>query len=172
MHGLSRRAFLRLAALAAPATLAACDPAAPAPAAVQPTPAAPTQAPVTVAPTAAPARIALDRGADVWAWQRRITGTLAGECAAAYLLVGDQRFDLSRDGERFSAAARLGEGKNQVVAACRQADGREERSNVETYTVPLRRRPTAAIRASASAERKARIYWLAARCSWSSNRLR
>jgi cyclomaltodextrinase / maltogenic alpha-amylase / neopullulanase len=146
MHTLDRRTFLRLAAgTAIGSVAAACDSGAQPPALIEPTPAAPTEA-APAAPTAAaaPVRIALAGGdADVWAWQRQVTGQLVGDCAAAYLAVGDAQADLKRDGERFSALATLQEGKNTIAAVCRQPDGREERSSVQTFTVPLKRRPTA-----------------------------
>jgi cyclomaltodextrinase len=146
MQKLNRRTFLRLVAATALApVLAACDAGAAQPAAVQPTqaPIAPTAMP-TAAPTAVPVRIELAGGdSDVWAWQREVTGTLAGDCAEAYIAVGDTRAELQRDGERFTALAMLQEGGNQVAAVCRQQDGREERSDVQTYKVQLTRRPTA-----------------------------
>lgn len=140
---ITRRTFLRLAAATAiGSAVAACDTGAPEPAATQPAaPAAPASTP---AATAAPVQIALAGGdADVWAWQRQASGRLVGECAEAYLAVGDTRAALARDGDRFSALARLQEGPNTIAAICRQQDGREERSNVQSYTVPLKRRPTA-----------------------------
>jgi glycosidase len=143
--GLSRRRFLQISALAVSGSVAAaCDSGAPEPVAIAPTPAAaPSAAPA--AATATPAQIALAGGdTDVWAWQRQVMGTLAGDCTEAYLAIGDAQAELKRDGERFSALARLQEGKNAIMAVCRQQDGREERSSVQTYTVPLKRRPTAA----------------------------
>jgi cyclomaltodextrinase len=149
-HKLSRRTFLRLAALTtAGSIITACDSGAPQPAASQPTSVptagAPTAAPpATSAPTAAPAQIELAGGsADVWAWQRQLTGTIAGDCAEIYLTVGNFKVPIGRESERFSVVAPLAEGKNEVVVVCRQQDGREERSSVQIYTVPLRRRPTA-----------------------------
>jgi glycosidase len=142
---LTRRTFLRLVALtAAGPVLAACDSSAPEPAAALPTdvPAAPP----TGAPTAAPVRIELAGGdMEVWGWTRQVTGMLVGDCAEAYLAVGDARVALARDGERFTAQAPLGDGANKLVAVCRHQDGREERSNVQTYSVPLHRRPTAIV---------------------------
>jgi glycosidase len=91
-----------------------------------------------------PVRVELTGGnADVWAWQRQVAGSLAGDCAEAYLSVGNAKAALARDGERFTALARLGEGPNKLVAVCRQSDGREDRSNMVTLNVPLKRRPTA-----------------------------
>jgi hypothetical protein len=91
-------------------------------------------------------RIELAGGdADVWAWRRQLTGTLAGDCAEAYLAVGDAKIPIEREGERFAVEAPLAEGKNEVAVVCRQQDGREERSSVQTYTVPLKRRPTAVV---------------------------
>jgi glycosidase len=131
--------------------IAACDAGAPEPTTSQPTsmPAAsaPTAAPVappTSAPTAVPVLIELAGGdADVWAWQRQLTGTIAGDCAEIYLAVGNANVPMTLDGGRFAVEAPLAEGKNEVVVVCRQQDGREERSSVQTYTVPLKRRPTA-----------------------------
>jgi len=148
MCRLTRRTFLRLCALtAAGSVAAACDLAAPQ--AGPPTQAPATSAPAappTSAPTAAPVRLELAGGdADVWAWRRQATGMLAGDCAEAYLAVGDAKAALTRDGERFTALARLGEGRNTLVAVCRQPDGGEDRSNVVTLNVPLKRRPTAVI---------------------------
>jgi glycosidase len=146
MHGpkFSRRRLARLAVLAAAGSLAACERDAPQPAAVQSTP--PLQPTPPATPTAAPVRIELaGAGADVWAWQRQVGGTLSGDCAEAYLAVGEARVALTRQGERFSALAPLEEGWNEVVAVCRHADGREDRSNMHTYTVQLKRRPTAVV---------------------------
>jgi glycosidase len=142
---------LRLAATTAiGAVVAACETSAQ-PTASMPTPptlplapdATPAAGPTT-APTAAAVQIALAGGdADVWAWQRQVAGRMAGDCAEAYLAVGEGRAELKREGERFSALAPLQEGKNAMSAVCRQQDGREERSSVQTYTVRLTRRPTA-----------------------------
>jgi glycosidase len=153
---ITRRAFLRISAFAATgAALAACDLAAPRPQAGQPTqgaaatsarPAEQTPPPAAGAPTSAPARLELAGGdADVWAWNRHVTGAIVGDCADAYLTVGGARVAVERDGERFSALAPLDEGENVVVASCRHRDGREERSNMQTYRVRLKRRPTAVI---------------------------
>jgi glycosidase len=147
---LTRRTFLSLAALtAAGPIIAACDAGAPQPEAGQPT-SVPTAAPVaptaTSAPTAAPVRIEFVGGdADVWAWRRQVAGTIAGDCAEAYVAVGDAKVAIARDGDSFSVDVPLDEGKNDVAVVCRQQDGREERSSVQTYTVPLKRRPTAVI---------------------------
>lgn len=81
--------------------------------------------------------------ADVWGWQRQVTGTIEGQCAEAYLAVGDARAELKRDGGRFMALAMLREGQNAITVVCRQPDGREERSSVQRFTVLLKRRPTA-----------------------------
>src|SRR5215212_1592845 len=140
MHTLNRRIFLRVAAATTiGSVVAACDPGTQQPVVIQPTlPPAPTAAP-TASATAAPVRIALAGGdADVWAWQRQITGQLVGDCTAAYLAVGDTQADLTRAGDQFSALAMLQEGQNAIAAVCRQQDGREERSSVQTYTVPLK----------------------------------
>jgi len=148
MSKLTRRTFLRLMALAATSSVAAaCDMAAPQ--AGQPTqapaPSAPAAAPTSAA-TAVPVRIELAGGdADVWGWQRQVTGVLAGDCADAYVAVGDARAVLTRDGERFTALVPLGEGKNTLAAVCREQNGREDRSNVVTLHVPLKRRPTAVV---------------------------
>src|SRR5689334_11626990 len=107
MHTLNRRTFLHLMALAAAAPVAAaCDMGAPQ--ASAPTQAAPASAPSvpTVAPTtrstAVPVRVQLAGGnADVWAWQRQVAGVLAGDCAEAYLAVGDTKAALALDGEHF-----------------------------------------------------------------------
>jgi glycosidase len=150
---------LRLvAASAAGPVIAACDMGA-APAASLPTsaPATPPPAPAASAPisvpTVAPAQVELASGGDVWAWQRAVSGSIVGECAEAYLLVDDTKVELKRAGESFTAVAPLGEGKNDLVAVCRQSDGREERSKVQSYTVPLKRRPTAAIKIAVEGDR-------------------
>jgi glycosidase len=159
---LTRRRFLWISALVSTgATLAACDLTAP-PAASQPTspPSAESRrmegptSPTSSIPTAVPMRIELSGGdADVWAWQRQVNGTLVGECADAYLAVGDDKAGLTRDGEHFTALARLGEGRNTLAAVCRQLDGGEDRSNVITLNVPLKRRPTAIIDISLADDR-------------------
>jgi cyclomaltodextrinase / maltogenic alpha-amylase / neopullulanase len=142
LNKLNRRTFLRLAASTIGPAIAACDAGAQPPVVAQSTPpAAPTGTPSA---TATPVRIALAGGdADVWGWQRQVSGQLVGDCAKAYLTVGDAQAELKRDGEHFSALAMLQEGKNTVTAICSQQDGREERSSVQTFTVPLKRRPTA-----------------------------
>ncbi len=146
MSNVSRRSFLRLGALTATGFATACDVVAPQPQAAQPTqPPSPSPDLITRGPTAAPVRIELAGGdADVWTWQRAVTGTLVGDCAEAYLDVGDTKIDLNHDGDRFTAQVALQEGQNSVVV-CRQPDGQEERSRVQTYTVPLKHRPTALV---------------------------
>jgi glycosidase len=147
LHKLNRRAFLRLAAVTMLGSVGAgCDAGAQQPAVVEPTlGASPTAAPLAAATaTVLPVRITLVGGdADVWAWQRQVAGQLVGDCAEAYLAVGNTRADLTRDGNQFSALAMLQEGKNAITAVCLQPDGSEELSSVQTYTVPLKRRPTA-----------------------------
>ncbi|MFL5801976.1 MAG: alpha-amylase family glycosyl hydrolase [Roseiflexaceae bacterium] len=150
---LTRRAFVRLCAFAATgAVAAACDPNTPQPSglgpATQALPAASGPPATTMnTPTATPARLALAGGdGDVWGWKRQVTGTIAGNCPEAYLGVGAAKVEISRGDERFSAVVPLSEGQNTVSAVCRQQDGREDRSNVRTYTVPLKRRPTAIVR--------------------------
>src|SRR5881227_1487946 len=91
-----------------------------------------TTAAATAAVTAAPVQISLVGGdADIWAWQRQVAGRLVGDCAAAYLAVGDTQADLKRAGAQFSALAMLQEGKNAITAVCRGKDGPEERSSVQ-----------------------------------------
>jgi glycosidase len=147
MGKISRRSFFRLGVLAATGYATGCDLHTPQPAATQPTPpSSPSLVRLEEDATAAPVRITLAGGdADVWAWQREVTGTLAGVCADAHLQVGDAKVDLTRDGERFTAQAPLKEGPNPITVVCRQPNGHEERSRVQTYTVPLTRRPTAVV---------------------------
>ncbi|HEY3359841.1 MAG TPA: alpha-amylase family glycosyl hydrolase [Polyangia bacterium] len=99
------------------------------------------------APAAAP-RIALDGvDGDVWAWQRRVTGT-ADPAACAEVRVGGPAGEVTatRTGGEFAATVPLGEGENTLHAVCGDGHGGESRSAALTYRVPLAARPTARIR--------------------------
>src|SRR3954454_17472076 len=172
---LTRRAFLRLSSLTASGIIAAaCEMRAPPAArplpqsttetggtatpagAVQATSAPPVaEASATATPSSAVATTAtagtvqlqLDRSSgDLWSWKHQVTGTIEGNCPEAYLTVGKRKVDITRDGEHFSADVTLDEGANDVAVVCRQPGGHEDRSDVSTYTVPLKRRPTATIK--------------------------
>lgn len=87
------------------------------------------------------------RDADVWSWERLITGRCAaGErCATLHLRVNDASHPVTVNGKTFTALVRLDEGENRVVAVCRTEDGREYLSNPLTLSVRLRHRPSAQI---------------------------
>ncbi|UCC68605.1 MAG: DUF3459 domain-containing protein [Armatimonadota bacterium] len=93
--------------------------------------------------------IALDGGdAEVWTWQKKVTGTCScGDDRANVLLrVNDTEVEAERRGERFSAVVPLDEGENRIVAHCRSADGTEYSSEAITFSQRLKHRPTARIR--------------------------
>ncbi len=95
--------------------------------------------------------IALDGGdAEVWSWRRRITGTCrcAVHCATVSVSVNGADVAVDREGGRFSASATLTEGKNTVVARCRDGGGRECGSDTIALRQRLKRRPTALVSAS------------------------
>lgn len=167
MHHLTRREFLRLTTLGtASSFVAACDMGAPPTPIAQSTEPATTQADTatsasiptataapaaTVAPEStvppeatAAAQLRLPLSSDVWAWSRRITGTLPAGSSDAHLLVGDQRVDVTLEGDQFEADVMLEEGANEVVLVC-TVDGTVQRSDPSTYTVRLTHRPTATI---------------------------
>ncbi len=140
----SRRAFLRLATFAAAGSVAvACTAEAPE-LVVQPAPASPL--PGTPAPDTTPQSISIaGTGSEVWGWQRKVDVAAPDGCSEAYVLSGDRRVDLAREGDRWTAELPLSEGANEVVAVCLVHD-REVRSEVSTFTVPLKQRPRAEIR--------------------------
>ena len=94
--------------------------------------------------------VALDLlGGDAWAWQKTLAGTCPG-CppeATIELLVNGTPVPAERDGDAFTAVARLDPGDNEVLAVARMPDGGEERSAPVTYTVRLQPRPTARLAA-------------------------
>jgi len=99
----------------------------------------------------APKPITLDGGdAEVWSWQRAITGTCrrVAQCTTVSVHVNGAEVAVDRNGDRFSASATLTEGKNTVVARCRDGSGREYGSDTITIKQRLKRRPTALVRAS------------------------
>lgn len=87
-------------------------------------------------------------GGDVWAREKRITGTCGDlpSNAAISLQVNGRTIPVERAGDRFSALLPLQEGDNAVVVVFADSGGREERSQEIAYTVPLVTRPTARIR--------------------------
>jgi glycosidase len=100
--------------------------------------------------------IALDLLAgDVWAWQKTLAGTCPG-CppeATIALLVNGTPIPAQRQGDAFTAVAKLDPGDNKVLAVARMPDGSEERSAPVTYTVRLQPRPTARLAARVDGER-------------------
>lgn len=142
----TRRAFLRLAACAAAGSAAAaCRIEAPAPVAgaASPSAAGATEPGASLTPSPA-AGIALI-GGEVWDWQRSISVAAPAGCSEAFALIGEQRVDFRREGERWAGELPLGEGVNQVVTVC-QTDGQEVRSDASIWTVRLKQRPAAEIR--------------------------
>lgn len=101
---------------------------------------------------AAPSQIpTLDgRNADVWSWERYVTGHCAvgGECTTLDLRVNGASHPVTASGDTFAALVPLDEGDNRLVAVCRTADGRELASAPLTLSVRLRRRPSALIELS------------------------
>ena len=140
---LTRRHFLHLSWMALVGTAAtACRP--------RPVP-SPTAEQVGggTAPAATPAaeeQVELSGGdTEVWAWQKAVTGKVAGDCPALVVYANDASMEVSRDGDQFSALVPVAEGENRLVAACQRTGGEEQRSNMLTYTGRLYRRPTAVI---------------------------
>src|SRR5215210_630183 len=90
--------------------------------------------------------VALDLlGGDVWAWQKPLAGTCPG-CppdATIELLVNGAPVEAEREGDAFTAVARLDPGDNEVLAVAKIPDGTEVRSAPVTFTVRLEPRPTA-----------------------------
>jgi len=143
---LSRRAFLRLAALAAAGSAAvACTAQAPVAGSGTASAAASPQPSATI-PSAAAAGVTIaGAGSDVWGWRRQVRVSAPAHCSEAWLETGRRRVELSRDGELWTAELPLGEGPNEVVATC-LLNAQQLRSEVSILTVPLKRRPTAEIR--------------------------
>ena len=86
-------------------------------------------------------------GGDVWAWEKRLSGTCPG-CppdATISLRVNDAPVPAERTGDAFAALVKLAPGENRVVAVATHADGREETSEPVVHTVRLIPRPTARI---------------------------
>ncbi len=92
--------------------------------------------------------IALDLlGGDVWAWEKRLTGTCAG-CppdAVVALRVNDDLIPAERDGDIFAASVKLQPGDNRVVAVATVPNGPLLESAPVIHTVRLTPRPTARI---------------------------
>jgi cyclomaltodextrinase len=102
------------------------------------------------------ASIALDRlGGDVWAWQKKLTGTCQGcpQDATISLLVNGTPVPAEREGDTFTAVVAFDPGENEVLAVARMPDGGEERSAPVRYTVRLQPRPTARLAASIDGQR-------------------
>jgi glycosidase len=103
-----------------------------------------------------PPAIALDLlGGDAWAWQKTLAGTCPG-CppeATISLLVNGTPIQAEREGDAFTAVAKLDPGDNEVLATARMPDGGEERSAPVTYTVRLQPRPSARLTAKVDGAR-------------------
>ncbi|HVL26020.1 MAG TPA: alpha-amylase family glycosyl hydrolase [Thermomicrobiales bacterium] len=102
--------------------------------------------PATATPAAA-GPIALDQvGGDVWAWEKRTTGSCAGVDADATIVlrVNDEMVEATREGDRFAATVRLRPGDNAITAIAR-AGGEEMSSPTVTHTVRLAPRPVARV---------------------------
>ncbi|MCC2628945.1 MAG: alpha amylase catalytic region, partial [Thermomicrobiales bacterium] len=94
-------------------------------------------------------------GGDVWAWQKTLAGTCRG-CppeATIALLVNGTPIPAEREGDAFTAVAKLDPGENEVLAVATMPDGREERSPPVTYTVRLEPRPTGRLTTRIDGER-------------------
>jgi cyclomaltodextrinase len=100
--------------------------------------------------------IALDfLGGDAWTWKKTLAGTCPG-CppeATIGLLVNGTPVPAEREGDAFTAVARLDPGDNDVLAVATMPDGSEERSAPVTYTVRLEPRPTARLAARIDSDR-------------------
>src|SRR5829696_8026538 len=100
--------------------------------------------------------IALDLlGGDAWAWRKTLAGTCPG-CppeATIVLLVNGAPVHAEREGDAFTAVARLDPGDNEVLAVATMPGGSEERSAPVTYTVRLEPRPTARLAVTIDAGR-------------------
>jgi len=100
--------------------------------------------------------VALDLlSGDVWAWQKTLAGTCRG-CppeATITLLVNGTPIPAEREGDAFTAVAKLDPGENEVLAVARMPDGHEEHSAPVTYTVRLQPRPTARLTTRIDGER-------------------
>jgi len=95
--------------------------------------------------------IALDQlGGDVWAWEKKITGTCSGiaKDAAIELLVNSKPVAAERDGRVFHASVHLQPGVNTVRAVAAQDDGSRKETDEVVYTVKLSPRPKARIAVS------------------------
>jgi cyclomaltodextrinase len=92
--------------------------------------------------------IALDLlGGDVWAWEKRLTGTCTG-CppdAVIALRVNDALVPTERDGNTFAATVKLQPGENRVVAVATVPNGPLMESAPVIHTVRPTPRPTARI---------------------------
>jgi glycosidase len=84
--------------------------------------------------------------ADVWAWEKEITGVChcGHEGGTITVAVNGRHVRARRRGRRFRARVRLDEGKNYVIARC-TSGGREHVSNELILTQRLRSRPAARI---------------------------
>jgi glycosidase len=95
--------------------------------------------------------LALDRrGGDAWTWRKLITGRCVGcePCTSTYVQAGDERAEIERAGDRFSATIPLAAGANAVSAVCEHQDGRKYTSSTVTYDLRLEDRPRAEIQVS------------------------
>ncbi|HYN87176.1 MAG TPA: alpha-amylase family glycosyl hydrolase, partial [Ardenticatenaceae bacterium] len=84
--------------------------------------------------------------ADVWAWEKQVTGTCdcgQEDCAAIYVQSPRGRVEAQRDGGSFSAVVPLVAGENELVAVCQHPDGSLSTSNLLNFKGSLRDRPKA-----------------------------
>ena len=143
----SRRIFLRQAALAAAGVLAAaCRGSQPDPA-VSPAPDATATPRPMPDPTEKPEPgLRLDTGfrSDVWAWETGISGALVGglDCQSITLTVNDQPVEAAVTGDGFNTVIPIVTGENTVRASCAGSAG-ETQSRIVHFNGKLERRPCA-----------------------------
>ncbi|MBI5667431.1 MAG: alpha-amylase [Chloroflexi bacterium] len=92
-------------------------------------------------------KITLNGGhADVWAWQRSLSGTVTDlRCQSVTVTVNQTEVMALLEGDRFYLNVPLVEGDNTITAACQATDGKETMSDPLVYTGKLRDVPTARI---------------------------
>jgi cyclomaltodextrinase / maltogenic alpha-amylase / neopullulanase len=151
-NALSRRGFLRICLLSAGTTLtAACQSSV-----TRPIPTIEGTEILASLPTMTPplsttqlgSRVIWSGGdAEIWAWNRRVRGTLEnpGVCQAVLIERDGRRLQAKVEGTGFSVDIPVLEGDNQLVAICETIDAHEEISPMITYTGRLKQRPTAII---------------------------
>lgn len=85
-------------------------------------------------------------GGDVWAFSRRVEGTVAGTCDDVLVTSPVGAFRARRDDERFVVTVMLREGVNEIRAICRRDGKNRGMSTAQHWTVRLRDVPKAWIR--------------------------